>query len=209
MRALTQPHNSRKTAMKLAITLASLLLATPALATDKPGGDTYNQTWDNSQNVFQRIDNFLTQRQQQVQGQAQGQGQSQTATGGSANNSNSVNVDNRTRVTNAPTVIGNGETYGVSGAVAGVALGGVVPSRAAGRGKIGRNIIELSGDRAALYTQCGLPHTHKTLMLKGIRCDLDGAQLIAWEAQFQPKRVVTRKPAPARHARRSDKRCGC
>lgn len=204
--------------LRVSLVVAAIAIAMPAHATgpaEQP--NVYHQNFDNSQNlnVFQKLNQSLTnrvennQRQQQVQGQAQGQGQNQTAAGGSANNSNSVNVDNRTRVTNAPTVIGNGETYGVSGAVAGVALGGVVPSRAAGRGKIGRNIIELSGDRAALYTQCGLPHTHKTLMLKGIRCDLDGAHLIAWEAQFQPKRVVTRKPAPVRHARRSAKRCGC
>lgn len=202
--------------MKLHLAIFAGLLATaPALATDKPGGDTYNQTWDNSVtnnqslNFLQRIEQNLSARaeanQRQQQGQAQGQ--SQTATGGNANNSNNVNVDNRTRVTNAPPVYGNGDTYGVSGAVAGVAFGAVVPSRAYGRRQIGKNILELSGDRTVLYTQCGLPDTHRTLMLKGIRCDLNGAELVAWEAQFRPKpRPASGKP----RAHRTHKRgCGC
>ena len=195
--------------MRAFIIAGLIAAATPAFATDKPPvtPPAPQQTNNFFQKLTNRVENNLAQKQaqQQMQGQAQGQGQNQTATGGNANNSNNVNIDNRTRITNAPPVYGTGDTYGVSGAVAGVAFGAVVPSRAYGRRQIGKNIIELSGDRTVLYTQCGLPDTHRTLMLKGIRCDLNGAELIAWEAQFQPKKQVSRKAVrPARK-----KNCGC
>lgn len=208
--------------MKIAMIVVSLMLASaaPALATDKPGGDTYNQNWDHSTNTtqnlnfLQRIDQRLSSmaeaNQKQRQDQAQGQGQTQTATGGAANNSNNVNVDNRTRITNAPPVYGNGDTYAASGAVAGVALGIAVPSRAYGRGQIGRNIMEFQGSRAALYTQCGLPDTDRALALLGIACDKHGrefeeyengirqaeyqARLEQWERQEAARLAAASKP---------------
>ena len=227
--------------MKRALILESLLLASaaPAIATDKPGGDTYNQTWDHSTNTtqnlnfLQRIDQRLSSmaeaNQKQRQDQAQGQGQAQTATGGAANNSNNVNVDNRTRITNAPTVIGNGDTYAVSGAIAGVAFGAAVPSRAHGRGQIGRNILELSVDRRVLYTQCGLPDTERTLALYGVRCDLHGqafedhengirqaeyqARKEQWERQEAVRLAKAQRAARAAASKTvptpSRKPCGC
>lgn len=210
------------------LALASLLLATPALATDKPGGDTYNQHFDNSQNLnfFQKIDQRLSSiaeaNQKQRQDQAQAQGQTQTATGGSANNSNNVSVDNRTQITNAPTVIGNGDTYAGSVGIAGIAAGIAVPSRAYGRGQIGRNILELSADRRVLYTQCGLPDTERTLALFDVRCDLHGqaftdhengirqAEYLHRKAQWERQEKARRAAAAAKNNRpRVKPACGC
>ena len=205
--------------------LAGLLVATtPALATDKPGGDTYNQTWDNSVTnnqslkFLQRIEQKLSARAEanQAQSQGQGQAQSQTATGGNANNSNNVNVDNRTRINNAPTVIGNGDTYGGSAGVGGVvALAAVVPSRAHGAGKIVANFQAIGPNRKLMYTQCSIPGARATLELENIRCDYvrdrKWNELRAHEAQYAVK--VAPKPRPASgkpRVHRTHKRgCGC
>lgn len=188
--------------MRILIVTAMVLVSTTALATDKP--PVTPPPANVVQNFFANLEaraaanQAQKQAQQQSQAQAQGQSQSQTATGGNANNSNNVQVDNRTRITNAPTVIGNGDTYAASGAVAGVALGIAVPSRAYGRGQIGRNIMEFEGSRAALYTQCGLPDTDRALALLGIACNLHGQDFVEYENGLRLEAYRARKEAAAR-----------
>lgn len=198
----------------LAISVALAMFTTSALATGTtpPTLPPSNPVQNFFANLEARAQANQAQKQaqQQAQAQQQGQGQSQIATGGNANNNNNVNVDNRQRNVYAPPVYGNGDTYAGSVAIAGFAGGIAVPSRAHGRGKIGDNIIRLSPSRAALYTQCGLPHTDQSLTVMGIRCELKGQALYDYELQYVRVKTVVHKPRATRPANhRPRKRCGC
>lgn len=219
---------------KILVTLALCAFITPAFATGKDTGNTYVQTWDNStnttqnnnQNFFQKLFNQNSQHQGQAQSQSQGQGQGQIATGGNAiagggaggaggNAINSgVNVRTKNTTIVAPSMSGAAGSTGVSIGTPFGAFGLNFENDSHRAGNMGLGINALSADRQLLYTYCPVRDAHATLMLKGVRCDLARAkkwnELIAWEAQFQPKKVVKAKAKPHKtHYKKSRKAKGC
>lgn len=217
------------------IVIAFLLFTTPAFATgDKPDGDTYVQTWDhstnttqnNNQNFFQKLFNQNSQHQGQAQSQSQGQGQGQIATGGNAiagggaggaggnaiNSGVNVRTENTTIV--APNMSGAAGSTGISIGSPFGAFGLNFENPSHYGTNLGLGINALGADRQLLYVHCKSRDAHATLMLKGVRCDLARAkkwnELIAWEAQFQPKKVVkVQKAKPGKKKVRKAKGCGC
>lgn len=214
------------------ILFALCLFATPAFATGNDTGSTYVQTWDhstnttqnNSQNFFQKL--FNNNSQHQGQAQSQGQAQGQVATGGNAvaaggaggQGGNAINsgVNVRTKNTTivAPNMSGAAGSTGISIGSPFGAFGLNFENQSHYGTNLGLGINALGADRQLLYVHCKSRDAHATLMLKGVRCDLARAkkwnELIAWEAQFQPKKVVKAKAKPHKtHYKKSRKAKGC
>lgn len=190
----------------------AVLAATPAFATDDGWvpPKTFNPPKDNG---FQPIFNF---GQQQGQQQAQQQAQHQTAIGGAGGNAaatainqgaqivNNLTSSSRNINVNAPTVLATGKCQRAMSAAFGLTDGG------AGFGftydqqwcvmlEIAQQFVAMGMPaRLALYTACGNRYTHKSLMLYGIACNLDGDALIAHEASYRPVLVELPKEAPRR-----------